>query len=125
MIKVKTTRPQQKIHVLDLIKIEGVKLREDDRKIGDGFHILLIDTSIFKDKIIDLVETGNTQERIEEQKRDWEVPSYNTLGDVSRQTHHYSLFTDDEGNVSGITLLTERVCPFCLNWAIELVYQSN
>ena len=46
------------------------------------------ETGVFKDKIIDLVETGNTQERIEEQKRDWEVPSYNTLGDISRQTHH-------------------------------------
>ena len=125
MIKVKTTRPQQKIHVLDLIKIEGVKLREDDRKIGDGFHVLLIDTGVFKAKIIDLVETGNSKERIEEMIRTWEVPSYNTLGDVSRQTHHYSLFTDDEGYITGITLLTDRVCPFCLNWVIELVYQSN
>ena len=121
MIKVKTHHPEKKIHVLDLIKIEGVKLREDDRKIGDGFHILLIDTSIFKDKIIDLVETGNSKERIEEMIRTWEVPSYNTLGDISRQTHHYSLFTDDEGYITGITLLTDRVCPFCLNWAIELV----
>ena len=125
MIKVKTHHPEKKIHVLDLIKIEGVKLREDDRKIGDGFHVLLIDTGVFKAKIIDLVETGNSKERIEEMIRTWEVPSYNTLGDVSRQTHHYSLFTDDEGYITGITLLTDRVCPFCLNWAIELVYQST
>ena len=54
-----------------------------------------------------------------------EVPSYNDLDNISRQYHHYSLFTDNEGYVERITLMTERVCGVCLDFVLEMVYQSK
>ena len=50
-------------------------------------------------RIIELVEKNNNKERIEEIVSEWEIPSYNHLDDVTRQYHHYSLFTDDESYV--------------------------
>ena len=43
--------PEKKIHVLDLLKIDGVRLdmfgkfEMEKREIGSGFHILEINTS--------------------------------------------------------------------------------
>ena len=86
-----------------------------------GFHILEINTSQFRDRVVDLVEKNNTKERIEEIVKNYEVPSYNDLDNISRQYHHYSLFTDNEGYVKRITLMSERVCGVCLDFVLEMV----
>ena len=130
-IKMTSRIPEKKIHVSDLLKIDGVRLdmfgkfEMEKREIGSGFHILEINTSHFRDRIVECVEKNNTKERIEEIVKNWEVPSYNDLDNISRQYHHYSLFTDNEGYVKRITLMSERVCGVCLDFVLELVYQSK
>ena len=42
------------------------KFEMEKREIGSGFHILEINTSHFRDRIVELVEKNNTKERIEE-----------------------------------------------------------
>jgi hypothetical protein len=130
-IKMTSRIPEKKIHVSDLLKIDSVRLdmfgkfEMEKREIGSGFHILEINTSHFRDRIVELVEKNNTKERIEEIISNWDVPSYNNLDDITRQYHHYSLFTDNEGYIERITMMSERVCGVCLDFVLEMVYQSK
>ena len=59
------------------------------------------------------------------------MPSYNlvkelnTFGIGGDKRCDYSVNIDKDGFVDSIVIMTERNCPYFLDWVLEIVYQSK
>ena len=146
---------EDKIHIDDLRSLEMVSIdrlvhtgsgRIEDRERKNttvfetvqqpneqGFidrHNLYVDLSYFEDRIIEEVEKQHPLD-LQRIVENWEFPSYNlvkgiNLGGLGGDKRcDYSVNVDKDGFVESIVIMTERNCPYVLDWVLELVTQSK
>ena len=146
---------EDKIHIDDLRSLEMVSIDRLVNKKSDrlehregknttvwetvqtpndqGFidrHNLYIDLNYFEERIIEEVEKNHPLDlqRIVEH---WEFPSYNLIKGINLgglggdKRSDYSVNIDKDGFVKSIVIMTERNCPYVLDWLLELVTQSK
>ena len=142
---------EDKIHIDDLRSLEMVSIdrlvhtgsgRIEDRERKNttvfetvqqpneqGFidrHNLYVDLSYFEDRIIEEVEKQHPLD-LQRIVENWEFPSYNlvkgiNLGGLGGDKRcDYSVNIDKDGFVESIVIMTERNCPYVLDWLLELV----
>lgn len=89
-------------------------------------HNMYVDLSYFEDRIIEYVEKQHPLD-VQRIVENWEVPSYNlvkelnTFGIGGDKRCDYSVNIDKDGFVESIVIMTERNCPYVLDWVLELV----
>jgi hypothetical protein len=145
---------EDKIHIDDLRSLEMVSIDRLVNKKSDrlehregknttvwetvqrpnekGFidrHNMYVDLSYFEDRIIEEVEKQHPLDlqRIVEH---WEFPSYNLIKGINLgglggdKRCDYVLKMNKDGFVESIVIMTERNCPYVLDWVLELVNQN-
>ncbi len=155
LIKMTKIDVSNKIHIDDLRSLEMVSIDRLVNKKSDrlehregknttvwetvqqpneqGFidrHNMYVHLSYFEDRIIEEVEKQHPLDlqRIVEH---WEFPSYNLIKGINLgglggdKRCDYSVNIDKDGFVESIVIMTERNCPYVLDWILELVTQSK
>ncbi|MDC0195454.1 hypothetical protein OAJ80_00815 [Candidatus Thioglobus sp.] len=151
MIKMVTKSIEDKIHIDDLRSLEMVSIDRLVNQGSDrlehregknttvwetvqkpneqGFidrHNMYVHLDFFEERIIEEVEKQHPLDlqRIVEH---WDFPSYNlvkgiNLGGLGGDKRcDYVLNMNKDGFVDSIVIMTERNCPFVLDWVLELV----
>ena len=151
MIRMINKPIEDKIHIDDLRSLEMVSIdrlvhtgsgRIEDRERKNttvfetvqlpndqGFidrHNLYVDLSYFEDRIIEEVEKQHPLD-LQRIVENWEFPSYNLIKGINLgglggdKRCDYSVNIDKDGFVKSIVIMTERNCPYVLDWILELV----
>ena len=146
---------EDKIHIDDLRSLEMVSIDRLVNKKSDrlehregknttvwetvqtpndqGFidrHNLYIDLNYFEDRIIEEVEKQHPLD-LQRIVENWEFPSYNLVKGINLsglggdKRCDYSVNVDKDGFVKSMVIMSERNCPYVLDWLLELVTQSK
>ena len=80
----------------------------------------------FEDRIIEEVEKQHPLD-LQRIVENWEFPSYNLIKGINLgglggdKRCDYSVNINKDGFVESIVIMTERNCPYVLDWILELV----
>ena len=148
MIRMDSIQVTDKIHIddlrsLDMVNIDvlihkgsGIREGKNDTEWNtvqqpneQGFidrHNMYVHLGYFEDRIIEEVEKQHPLDlqRIVEH---WEFPSYNLIKGInlnglgSDKRCDYSVNINKDGYVESVVIMTERNCPYVLDWILELV----
>jgi hypothetical protein len=128
-IRLITIPIDQNIHIDQLRDLDPVTIDmwgEVEMEVQPNRHHMTVDLESFQDRIVDYVEKNHPldEERIVE---GWEVPSYNLIKELNTngiggdKRCTYVMNVDMDGYVESVVIMTERNCPYVLDWVLELV----
>ena len=126
-IRLITIPIDQNIHIEQLRDLDPVTIDmfgDIEMEVKTNRHHMTVDLRYFEERIIDYVERNHPMD-LTKIVEGWEVPSYNLIKELGnsngRKTSSYEVFVDKNGWVERIVIMTERNCPYVLDWVLELV----
>ena len=117
------------IHIDQLRDLDPVTIDmwgEVEMEVQPNRHHMTVDLGYFEERIIDYVERNHPMD-LTKIVEGWEVPSYNLIKELNTngmggdKRCTYVMNVDTDGYVESVVIMTERNCPYVLDWVLELV----
>ena len=128
-IRLITIPIDQNIHIDQLRDLDPVTIDmfgDIEMEVKTNRHHMTVDLRYFEERIIDYVERNHPMD-LTKIVEGWEVPSYNLIKELNTngmggdKRCDYSVNINKDGFVESIVIMTERNCPYVLDWILELV----
>ena len=128
-IRLITIPIDQNIHIDQLRDLDPVTIDmwgEVEMEVQPNRHHMTVDLGYFEERIIDYVERNHPMD-LTKIVEGWEVPSYNLIKELNTngmggdKRCTYVMNVDTDGYVESVVIMTERNCPYVLDWVLELV----
>ena len=128
-IRLITIPIDQNIHIDQLRDLDPVTIDmwgEVEMEVQPNRHHMTVDLGYFEERIIDYVERNHPLD-VERIVEGWEVPSYNLIKELNTngiggdKRCTYVMNVDTDSYVESVVIMTERNCPYVLDWVLELV----
>lgn len=128
-IRLITIPIDQNIHIDQLRDLDPVTIDmfgDIEMEVKTNRHHMTVDLRYFEERIIDYVERNHPMD-LTKIVEGWEVPSYNLIKELNTngmggdKRCTYVMNVDTDGYVESVVIMTERNCPYVLDWVLELV----
>lgn len=128
-IRLITIPIDQNIHIDQLRDLDPVTIDmfgDIEMEVKTNRHHMTVDLRYFEERIIDYVERNHPMD-LTKIVEGWEVPSYNLIKELNTngmggdKRCTYVMNVDTDGYVESVVIMTERNCPYVLDWILELV----